>query len=43
MIETASAFDPVDGVALETSGRNPSGEAGASGVGMSTPIEANTV
>jgi hypothetical protein len=43
MLEIASPVDPVDGSTLDTSGRNPSGEAGASGVGMSTPIEANTV
>jgi hypothetical protein len=43
MLETASPVDPVDGSTPDTSGRDPWGEVGDSGVGMSTPIEANTV
>ena len=43
MLEIASPLGPVEGSTLDTSGRDPSGGVVTSGVGISTPIEANTV
>jgi hypothetical protein len=43
MLEIALPVGRVEGSTLETSGGDPAGDIGASGVGISTPIEANTV